>query len=151
MNGRASKIGNDVFFVCSLIDYIARKTKNKRKLVVKMLGRANISKIYELSDVYHSDNIDKVSADFIKDCNIPEGNFDNVSACKYTVPSHFDIGKVYKRLVFDVAEYKKISFVDAILDVYNSFVSGKIDDYNSSFYYDAPQNIFNAYVLGYLE
>lgn len=27
----------------------------------------------------------------------------------------------------------------------------RIDDYNSSFYYDAPQNILNAYIYGEIE
>lgn len=29
---------NDYFYVCSLIEYIARKTKNKRGTIVKILG-----------------------------------------------------------------------------------------------------------------
>lgn len=41
--------------------------------------------------------------------------------------------------------------VDALFAAYNSFVSDKIDDYNSSFYYDAPQNILNAYLYGVIE
>lgn len=63
--GRESRKDNDLFFTCSLIEYIARKTKNKRADVVNALGRKNIKKIYELADVYHSDNIDRVSDDFI--------------------------------------------------------------------------------------
>ncbi len=35
--------------------------------------------------------------------------------------------------------------VDALFEAYHSFVSEKIDDYNSSFYYEAPQNILNAF------
>lgn len=42
------------FFTCSLIDYIARKTKNKRAVVVDTLGNDRIRKIYDLADVYHS-------------------------------------------------------------------------------------------------
>ena len=34
---------------------------------------------------------------------------------------------------------------------YNSFVSEKIEDFNSSFYYDAPQNILNTYLTGIIE
>lgn len=30
-------------------------------------------------------------------------------------------------------------------------VSEKIDDYNSSFYYDAPQNILNAFLYNEIE
>lgn len=44
MLGRESRKENDLFFTCSLIEYIARKTKNKRSLVVDSLGMANIKK-----------------------------------------------------------------------------------------------------------
>ena len=37
---------NDLFFTCSLIDYIARKTKNKRSVVVNALGQRQLEKIY---------------------------------------------------------------------------------------------------------
>ena len=47
MNGE-SKEENDLFFTCSLIEYISRKTKNTKKVVIEKLGRENIKKIYEL-------------------------------------------------------------------------------------------------------
>lgn len=101
MTGREDPKSNDLFFTCSLIDYIARKTKNRRSTIVNTLGKSMVTKIYELADVYHSDNIDRVS--------------------------------------------------DALFEAYNSFVSDKIEDFNSSFYYDAPQNILNAYIYGKIE
>lgn len=142
---------NDLFFTCSLIEYIARKTKNKRADIVNALGRSSIEKIYDLADIYHSDNIETVSEDFIEKAAITEGSFDNISTAKYAVPSHWDIGKVYKRLILGIAREKGLSIVDALFEAYNSFVSDKIDDYNSSFYYDAPQNILNAYIYGKIE
>lgn len=151
MTGREDKKENDLFFTCSLIDYMARKTKNKRSAIVNALGRTSIAKIYELADVYHSDNIDTVSEDFIASAHITEGTFDNISAARYAVPSHWDIGKVYKRLILGIAGETKMDVVDALFEAYNSFVSDKIDDYNSSFYYDAPQNILNAYLYGFIE
>ena len=108
MNGREDRKENDLFFTCSLIEYIARRTKNKRSAIVNLLGRTMINKIYDLADVYHSDNIDTVSEDFIKKADIREGNFDNVSAARFAVPSHWDIGKVYKRLVLGIAIEKGI-------------------------------------------
>ena len=39
---------NDLFFVCSLIENISRKTKNTKKYVVEKLGKQNIQKIYEM-------------------------------------------------------------------------------------------------------
>lgn len=143
--GRESKEDNDLFFTCSLIDYIARKTKNTRKDIVNSLGKQRVEKIYELADVYHSDNIDRVSQDFIEEAGIREGNFDNVGDCGYSIPTHWDIGKVYKRLIKMAAEYENISIIDALFKVYNSFISSKIDDYNSSVYYENPSYIFECY------
>lgn len=144
--GRESRKDNDLFFTCSLIDYIARKTKNTRQETVDALGRERISKIYDLADVYHSDNIERVSDDFICEAGIKQGNFDNVGECKYAIPSHWDIGKVYKRLIKSVAKEKNISVVDALMEVYHSFISDKIDDYNSSVYYENPSYIFECFM-----
>ena len=47
MTGREERKSNDLFFTCSLIDYISRKTKNKRSAVVNALGKASVAKIYE--------------------------------------------------------------------------------------------------------
>lgn len=151
MIGRENPKENDLFFTCSLIDYIARKTKNKRCDVVNALGKATIEKIYDLADVYHSDNIENVAETFINKYNLKNGQFDNVASAKYAVPSYWDIGKVYKRLILGIAKEKSLSIIDALFEAYNSFVSDKIDDYNSSFYYDAPQNILNAYIDGKIE
>ena len=98
MIGREEKKSNDLFYTCSLIDYIARKTKNRRKDIVDALGEERITKIYHLADVYHSENIDQVSDDFIEDAKITEGTFDSVARTKYALPSHWDIGKVFRHL-----------------------------------------------------
>ena len=144
--GRESTKDNNLFFTCSLIEYIARKTKNRRKDVVSALDKKNISKIYDLADIYHSDNINRVSDDFINAAEIQEGTFDNVAKCQYSIPSHWDIGKVYKRLIKSVAEYEKIDVIDALMKVYKSFLSDKIDDYNSSMYYENLSYLFECYL-----
>ena len=100
------------------------------------LGKKRLEKIYDLADVYHSDNIERVSDDFIREADIESGNFDNVKDCSYSIPSHWDIGKVYKRLIKQVANEEQIGVIDALVKVYNSFLSPKIDDYNSSMYYE---------------
>lgn len=87
----------------------------------------------------------EVSDDFIEEAQIGIGTFDNVGECKYSIPSHWDIGKVYKRLIKQVAKYENISIIDALIKVYNSFISTKIDDYNSSVYYENPSCIFESY------
>lgn len=147
---RESKKDNDLFFVCSLIDYIGRKTKNERKLVVNSIGKEEMEHIYELADVYHCENIDKVSDELIVKANIEIRNFDNVAQCIYRIPTHWDIGKVYKRLIKMVSNVKNISVIDALFEVYHSFISEKIDDYNSSVYYENPQYIFHSFMEGEL-
>ena len=144
--GREPAKDNDLFFTCSLIDYIARKTKNTRAEVVNALGKENLAKIYDLADVYHCDNIDRVSDDFIRDAQIKTGEFDNVAECKYAIPSYWDIGKVYKRLIKSVAEHKEEEVIETLIKVYNSFISSKIDDYNSSMYYENPSYLLECYL-----
>lgn len=143
--GRESRKDNDLFFTCSLIDYIARITKNKRADIVNALGEKRLEKIYDLADIYHSDNIDRVSEDFIKEAKIKAGNYDNVGECQYAIPSHWDIGKVYKRLIKQVAQGEKIPVITALIKVYNSFISEKIDDYNSSMYYENPSYLYECF------
>lgn len=143
--GRMSQKDNDLFFTCALIDYIARKTKNTRTDVVNRLGKEQISKIFELAGIYHCDNPERVCDDFIESAHIETGTFDNIADCGYAVPSYWDIGKVYKRLIKMVAEDKKKDVIDALIEVYNSFISPAIDDYNSSFYYENPLFIFECY------
>lgn len=143
--GREPQKDNDLFYTCSLIDYISRKTKNVRSYVVNKLGKERLEKIYDLADVYHCDNIERVCDDFIDDAKIEQGNFDNVADCGYSIPTYWDIGKVYKRLIKRVAEYEKIDIISALEKVYNSFISPKIDDYNSSVYYENPEYIFECY------
>lgn len=145
MNGRESKKDNDLFFLCSLIEYIARKTKNKPVSIVDYIGNQRLQKIYDLADIYHSDNIDRVCNDIIQECAIPNADFDNINTCEYNIPTHWDIGKVYKRLIIAVSRENNINIIDALIEVYHSFVSDLIEDYNSSFYYDNPNRIFEIY------
>ena len=54
------KNGNNLFYTCSLIEYIGRKTKNKRKdLIMNM--RPDIRRIYSHADEFHCEPIEKVS------------------------------------------------------------------------------------------
>ena len=148
MNGREDKKQNDLFFVCSLIDYIARKTKNKRKIVVNTLGKEELEHLYDLADIYHSENIDKITHELVGKYRIPTGTFDNVAACLYKVPTHWDIGKVYHRLIIDVGKSENKPVIDTLVEVYNSWISDRIDDYNSSMYYENPNYLFASYKAG---
>ena len=60
MTGREDSKANDLFYTCSLIDYIARKTKNKRSTACNSFGRASVSKIYECHHHIYSNQLFKL-------------------------------------------------------------------------------------------
>lgn len=149
MNGREDKKQNDLFFVCSLIDYIARQTKNERKTVVNALGKEELEHLYDLADVYHSENMDKVTHELISKHHISKGTFDNVADCQYRIPTHWDMGKVYHRLIADIYKAESKPIIDVLIEVYNSWISDSIDDYNSSMYYENPSYLVASYRAGH--
>ena len=138
---------NDLFYTCSLIEYISRKTKNTKKVIVEKLKKENIEKIYELADVYHCENIEKVANEFIEKANIKLGTYDNISECKYDVPTYWDIGEVYKRLIIMVNKDES-KYVETLIEVLSSWIIEKIDNYNSNMYYENPGYIYECYKSG---
>ena len=136
---------NDLFFVCSFIEYIARKTKNTKKYIVETLGKQYIEKIYELAEVYHSENIDKVSDEIIEKFHIQLGDYDIISDCHYRVPSIWELGRIYQRLIIMVNNNPE-QYIDTLMQVLSSWIIDKIDNYNSSMYYENPSYIYACYV-----
>lgn len=138
---------NDLFYICSLIEYIARNTKNKKSYIVEKLGKETISKIYSLADIYHTENIAKISSELIESRNIVNGNYDLIQ--KYeNIPSYYDIGKVYKRLIINVANDQKDAYISSLIEVMSSWIIEKIDNYDSSLYYENPSYIYACYEAG---
>lgn len=148
MTGRENPKENDLFFLCSLIEYIGRRTKNQRGLIVNALGKKELQHIYDYADVYHCENIDKVSDELIEKHQILEGHYDNIADARYAIPSHWDIGKVYQRLILDVAHATGSDVIETLMVVYNSWITRKIDNYNSSMYYENPSYLFESYKEG---
>ena len=138
---------NDLFFVCSLIEYISRKTKNKKKAIIDKLGEEKIKNMYELAEIYHSEDIEQVSDKFIDDCKISNGNYNNIDNCKYRIPTHWEIGKIYKRLILMI-DNKEENYIKNIIEILSSWIIEKIDNYNSSMYYENPEYIYECYKQG---
>lgn len=82
MTGRELNRHNDLFYLCALIEYIARTTKNRNRLIVN------------------------ASQDSPK------------------------------------------QYIKTLITVYNSWIADKIDDYNSSFYFDSADCIYQSYLIG---
>lgn len=142
------KNNNDLFYTCSLIEYIGRKQKQRRETVVKLLGQETIRRIYRYADVFHCEPIAKTADDFIHICNIPVGAYDNLEKAKYEIPDYWTIGEVYERLIEDVSEDSTEAIVDTIMAVYSSWISDAISNYNTDFYYQSREYICQCYTEG---
>lgn len=140
-----TKYDSDLFYTCSLIEFIGRQCNRKRSDIAAALGEAAIDRIYRHADVLHCEVIDSVADRFIELADIPDGEFDNVAACKYNVPDYWTIGAVYERLIEDVSDEINAK---AIIAVYNSWISDAISNYNTDFYYQPRDYIRECYLEG---
>ena len=142
------KNNSALFYTCSLIEYIGRKKKQKRSDLVKIMGKKTIERIYNYSDVFHCEPIEKTADDFITALNIPEGYFDNVAKCRYTVPDYWTIGEVYSRLIEDISEDDESHIIDRLIAVYTSWIDDAISNFNTDFYYQSREYIYECYKSG---
>ena len=82
---------DDIYYVCSLIEFIARKTKNHRQDVIGYFSKKDIQRQLRLAEVNHC-----------------------------------------------------LSFID----VFSSFITDEISDFNSSVYYTNPDYLRCSYLSG---
>lgn len=136
---------NDLFYTCSLIEFIGRQTKNKGTFIVNLLGKDELKHIMTYADVLHCERIEEVADRYIEDFNIKKGTYDNVSRAEGEYPSYWDLGKIYMRLIRDVS---KGNLIDTLMEVYNSWITDSIEDYNVAFYYMYPEYIKICYQEG---
>lgn len=139
---------NDFFYVCSLIEFIARQTKNKRGVITQALGKEGIEKQLYDAEVNHCLSFEQVSDEIIEQYKITIGDFDTITECKYTIPNFMDIGKLYSIMIEHCAESGKE--VDELIKIFSSFISDKISDFQTDIYYQNPNYLECSYEAGYL-
>ena len=140
-----NKNSSPLFYTCSLIEFIGRKCHQKRSDIVNLLGEKTIDRIYRNADILHCEVIDAVADKYIEMLSIPDGEYDNVSSCKYTLPDYWTIGAVYERLIEDVED----SFsAKSLIEIYNSWISDAISNYNTDFYYQSRDYIKECFLAG---
>ena len=139
----SSQEKDDLFYLCSLIEYIARKTKNHRGDVVKMIGKEELNNLYKLASVNHCLSFEQVSDEVIEKNNIINGDYDTISSCKYEIPSYRDIGANYKRIILNV---NKNDIIDTLYDVFTSFISDAMSNFNSDFFYQNSSYMTACYL-----
>ncbi len=139
---------NSLFFLCSLIEFIGRQQKQRRDRIVELLGEDVIKRLYDYADVFHCEPIEKVADDFISRCQIPMDDYDNVKSCRYEVPDYWTIGEVYERLIEDLKKNSGKGVIDCIKEVYASWINDAISNYNTDFYYQSRDYIYECFKEG---
>ena len=139
------KNDNNLFYTCSLIEYIGRITKNKRKDLVQYM-KSDIGRIYNYADVFHCEPIEKVADDFIERNEVPTGHYDNIKTSKYEIPDYWDIGEVFERLIEDVSDDEINE--EKIIEVFSSWITEKILNFNSDLYYQPREYLAECYRAG---
>ncbi|MDD2953505.1 MAG: hypothetical protein PHC95_10145 [Parabacteroides sp.] len=130
--------GNDLYFVCSMIERIARQLKQPNKYVANTMGKEALAEKLSLANVLHSENPLAVTADWIETYRLRPGTFDVTLVDPRLVdhiPTPLQMGKVYMRLILSTLTGNE-DFAEGILRVYNNPICSIIDNYNSSAYYE---------------
>ncbi len=145
--GMSENDKNDLFYVCSLIEYVGRKTKNRRSDVVAAMNDECLRHQLEYADVNHCLPFERVSDELIAECGIRNGTFDTITGCKYSIPSETSIGRVYSTLIEETNEG---DIGKTFRKVFGSFLSDEISDFANGVYYQNPSYLLESFKAGRL-
>lgn len=141
---------DDLYFVCSMIEKVARSLKQPNRYVVNQMGKKALAEKLSLAGVLHSENPLAVMADWIKEFSLESGDYDVTAVDRNLVdeiPTSLQMGKVYSRLVLSTLMAEE-DYADAIIRIYNDPICQVIDNYNGSAYYEPSYYITKAYYQG---
>ena len=139
---------DDLFYVCSMIEFVARETHNKVKDVVGKMTDEDLVHQLRTAGVNHCLSFEQVCDEVVEVYKIKEGKFDTISECQYDVPSFLDIGKLYSIMIEDCA--KEGNEAEELIKIFTSFISDEISDFNTDLYYQNPDYIECSYKEGKL-
>lgn len=142
------KLKNAIFYVCTMIEFVARETHNTRRDVIKHISDEDLIHQLKVAEVNHCLPYEQVCDEWIEDFKINLGSYDSVSECRYEVPTVTSIGRVYQQLVLDTMKDNDI--VDTLKKVFGSFICDEITNFNSNVYYSNPDYIRCSFECGKL-
>ena len=140
----------DLYFVCYMIERVARSIKQRNRYVVERLGGEGIARQLSIAGTNHSLNPEQVVSDWKEEYHLENGTTDVTRVDKRfteTVPSPTQMGKVYARLIETVSGGQEL--VPTLQKVYASPICDVIDNYNSSAYYEPSYVQARAYRNGF--
>lgn len=141
---------DDLYFICYMIERVARKIHQKNSYVVNKIGKVALEHLISLANVLHCENPLQVEDEWITEYELENGKFDISDVDKDLVgeiPTPLQMGKVYQRLVLDTMQPEE-DYVEGIIRVYNNDICEVIDNYNCSAYYEPSYVIARAYQNG---
>ena len=141
---------NDLYFMCYMIERVARHIHQKNKYVVNTIGKDELYHFISCANVLHCENPLKVEEDWINNYNLKNSDYDITDVDKELatrIPTPLEIGEVYQRLIIDTMTSKE-NYVEGILRVYNDDICEVIDNYNGSAFYEPSYVIARAYQNG---
>ena len=141
---------NDIFFVCYMIERVARRLHQRNRYVVNQIGRKSLEHLVSVANVLHAENPLQSKKDWIRNIPTVGGDISCGSGrpgAGNKIPGPLQMGKVYERLIHDTKKPGE-SEVDGIIRVYNHEICDVIDNYNCSAYYEPSYVIARAYYEG---
>lgn len=141
---------NDLFFMCYMVERVARKIHQHNVYVIDMIGYQELVRNISLADVLHCENPEKIEDEWIKEYCLECGEFhiENVNHdLVEKIPSATEIAKVYTRLILQTLQEDE-DYIQGMIRIYHSEIVEIIDDYNSSAYYEPSYVLKKAYYAG---
>lgn len=141
---------NDLYFVCYMIERVARNIKQRNRYVVEHIGSEGLARQLSIAETNHCLNPEQVVSDWKNEYNLDNGDVDITKIdSEFTdkFPSETQMGKVYARLIDSVSKQGQ-DLVQTIQNVYASPICDAIDNYNSSAYYEPSYIQTRAYYDG---
>lgn len=141
---------NDLYFLCYMIERVARKLKQRNSYVVNKISKDEWKHLISIANVLHCENPLKIEKEWIEAYELEDGKFDicdvNTDLVE-RIPTATQMGKVYTRLIVDTLK-KEENYVDGLIRVYNNEICDTVDNYNCSAYYEPSYVITRAYNEG---
>lgn len=138
---------NDLYYLCYMIERVARKLHQQNRYVVNALTKAQWRHLISCAQVLHCENPLQVEAEWIREYSLKQGDFyiDVVDKelCAQ-IPAPTQMGKVYCRLIVATLSSDE-DYIDGMVRVYNAPICAVIDNYNASAYYEPSYVIARAY------
>lgn len=110
---------NDLYFICYMIERVARKLHQKNRCVVNSIGKDGLEHLISIANVLHAKNPEEVEDDWIDEYGLSKGDYDIALVDRDLVekiPSATQMGKVYQRLISDTLQQGETE-VDGIIRV----------------------------------